>query len=340
MATPKITYYNCKTLPDFFDILEVTKGYLEKATSGDLGDFTENGKVRNAGYNNYTIYWDWYKTLGYGSYQKEPYCAGYVSTMMVSAFGLSKAKKLLCGDLFIYCPIGYNQFKAKGRIHSTPKDGDVIFFWSDSLGRWGHTGFVIGVDANGKGYTTMEANTSCGNDTVVRNGGATCKKHYTIGARKVAFGRPDYVGNDIHLTKENHVPTNCYDLGTGAKGLTCLVDTTLNIRNKPVNGAVVGKLKHGDVVIPTLKTFENGTPWFKITFGNIEGWVSAKYFEGWVQERSDGNKWWYLWKDYKYPTNEIYKIDDKYYFFGADGYMVTGTITFETDENGALIIKK
>ena len=241
-----IPYKNYNNLPDFIDYIDTFVGYLEKATSTDLGDFTDAGKIRNAGYNNYTIYWDWYKQIGYGSYQGQPYCANYVSAVLTSAFGLEKAKKLLYGNLFIFCPDGYNQFKAVKRIYSTPKVGDIIFFWSSSLNRWGHTGIVVGVDANGNGYTTNEANTTSGNDIVVRNGGATCIKHYTLNSRKVAFGRPDYEANGISLTKPNWTFQKTYSIGSGIKGLTCTADA-LNVRATPgASGKVLFKINKGN----------------------------------------------------------------------------------------------
>ena len=189
------------TLQEFYNLLMSTVGYLEKASRADLGDFTDSGKRANAGSGNYTIYWDWYKKLGYGDLQGQPYCAGYISTMMAAAFGIDKARNLLCGDLFTYCPTGYTQFKSQNRIFDTPAPFDVVFFWHAKQNRWGHTGYVVDVDSDGKGYTTIEANTSSGDNNVERNGGATCKKHYSMGSAKVAFGRPDYAGNGISATK-------------------------------------------------------------------------------------------------------------------------------------------
>lgn len=335
MAVLPIPNYNFKTLDDFLKSLEIPFGYLEKASSANLGDFTESGKIVNAGYNNYTIYWDWYKSIGYGNYQAQPYCAAFVSTWMVAGFGLETAKKLLCGDLFIYCPTGYNNFKNKGRIYSNPKPGDVVFFWSTSLNRWGHTGYVIGVDSDGKGYTTAEANTSSGNNTVVRNGGATCRKHYTLGASKVAFGRPKYEDYGISTVTKENISMKTYAIGTSKKGITCLAET-LNVRTEPSTGAVAFQIKKGDIVVPEKKTFVNGAPWFYVRFGKKYGWCSAKYFQGWIQEKDDNGKWWYLKKDYTYPKNVIEDIDGDDYFFGADGYMFVGTISFTTDANGVL----
>jgi len=190
-----IPNFGFTSLSQFKNLLYSTVGYLEKANGSNLGDFTDEGKVVNAGDKNYTIYWEWYRQLGKGNMQGSPYCACYVSTMLSAAFGVDKARNLLCGDLYTYCPDGYSRFKSQNRIFDTPAPFDIVFFWNNKMGRWSHTGIVVAVDSNG--YTTIEANTSSGNNTVVRNGGATCEKHYTFGASKAAFGRPDYAGNGI-----------------------------------------------------------------------------------------------------------------------------------------------
>lgn len=325
--------YNFDNLVDFINFLYTAKGYLEKANGSNLGDFTDAGKIVNAGYNNYTVYWQWYNELGYGNLQGEPYCAGAVSTMMVSAFGLSKAKSLLCGNLYQYCPTGYDQFNNKGRIYSKPKVCDIVFFWSDKLGRYSHTGIVIGVDSNGTGYTTWEANTSSGNDTVVRNGGATCIKHYSsIG--KTRFGRPDWAGNGIAETKPK---AKTYNIGCGANGLKCTAPVSLNVRKYAgKNATIIGSIAANDMVKCTKKCFVDGDPWFYVP--DKSGWCSAKYFTGWIQELDDGGKWWYLDPGYEYPVNQIRTIGSVEYFFGADGYMFVGTMILQTDESGALKI--
>lgn len=337
MATCKVPFsvLNITNVDDFCTSLEKYLNYLEKATINELGDFTDEGKIINAGYNNYTIYWEWYKTLGYGNYQAQPYCAGFVSTQFATAFGLSIAKKLLYGDLYIFCPDGYNRFKSNNAIYSTPKKGDVVFFWSDSLHRWGHTGIVVGVDENQGGYTTIEANTTSGNDVVVRNGGATCRKHYTLSAKKVAFGRPPYEKYGIQLS----APTKkmvTYEIGTGVKGLKILAES-IRIRKTPGtdnSNIVIGTKSYGECIFPTLKTFVNGDPWLYLPKDN--GWTSGKYMEGWMLEKTCGNRWWYVENGYTYQTNAIKEIDGYPYFFDASGYMFTGTIQFTTDENGVL----
>lgn len=320
-----------KSVDDFISMMEETLNYLEKANGNNLGDFTDYGKAVNAGYNNYTLYWKWYNDLGYGNYQAQAYCAGYVSVMMCVAFGQDTAEKLLCGKTYINCQVGYNTFKAAGKIVSKPRIGDVVFFWNSSLNRYGHTGVVVGIDDNGGGYTTIEANTSAGNDIVIRNGGATCRKHYTYGGRVVAFGRIDYEKYGIALHKEN-ISIITYNISTGVKGLIMVAN--VNVRSTPRNGSVIGSIKSGEKFYPTLKTFVNGDPWFFVSDKN--GWVSGKYCYGWIQEKDYGNKWWYVYSGYTYDINKISVIDNVPYYFDSSGYLFIGTITFATDENGAL----
>lgn len=330
MAMPQ---YNFTYIDDFIDFLQQPVGYLEKVNGSNLGDWTDSGKVVNAGYNNYTIYWQWYKNLGLGNLQAQPYCAGFVTDMFVCGFGTNKMQNLLCGNGYHYCPTGYNQFKNRGRIYSSPKKGDVVFFWGSSARRWSHTGIVIGVDSNGKGYTTVEANTSAGNEIVIANGGATCRKHYTLGARKEAFGRPDYEGNGISLSNKPNYDRS-YSVSTGAAGLTTTA-TSLNIRNTPgTDGTSIGSYDQGSHVYPTQKVFVNGDPWFYVP--NKDGWISGRYVTGWILEHDDGERWWWVLPGYTFWTNGIHEIDGNMYYFDDTGYMFTGTITFTTDKNGVL----
>lgn len=158
-------------------------GYLEKKSNSNLDDFTAN-----AGYNNYTCFArDYLKFTGH-NYQAQAWCAMYVSCMFVYTFGLDIAKKLLCGDLYSYCPTGTNQFQKAYQWYDTPTAGDVIMFTNGT--RAYHTGIVTDVK-NGYVYT-IEGNTS-GESGVIANGGAVVKKRYLLTDSKIlGYGRPDY----------------------------------------------------------------------------------------------------------------------------------------------------
>lgn len=68
------------------EIAEAEVGYLEKRSNSQL-----DSKTANAGSNNYTKYW----RDVYPSYQGSAWCACFVSWVLMKAFGLATAKKLL-----------------------------------------------------------------------------------------------------------------------------------------------------------------------------------------------------------------------------------------------------
>lgn len=320
------------SLPEFLKDLKYYVGYLEKASMSNLGDFTPAGKTVNAGYGNYTIYWKWYNELTGQNWQGEPYCAGAVSTVLSRAFGYDKAKKLLGGSLLIGCPDIYDSFSSRNRVYSVAKPGDIVLFWSKSKNRWAHTGIVTSVHSGG--FNTFEANTSSGNNTVIRNGGATCFKSYTYGAVKAVFCRPDYASVGISLDGaklEAPAKLTTYDVRTGVAGL--ISETVVNLRDYPVTGKVIGTINDGEAFFPIAKAFIDGQPWLKDGDGR---WMSAMYCHGWIQELSDNNQWWYVTKGYKYVTDAVKVIDDKPYYFNSNGYMHTGEVTIITDDNGVL----
>lgn len=344
-------HYFFKSIAKAIEYMESCIGYLEKATKADLGDMTPEGKIRNAGYNNFTLYWQWYKEATDKDYNGQAYCACFVSVMLCIAFGIVAAKRLLCGDLFIYCPDGYNRFKKKGRIYDVPEVGDIVFFYNNSLGRYGHTGFVVKIlkDDKGKttGFVTIEANTSSGNDTVVRNGGATCRKSYTLKSVNAAFGRPDYDAEGITIEDETAAEIVKYPIATSGKGLKVTADETLNVRNIPstksigdVKSKVIGSLKKAAYVKPTYKAFdERGVRWYYIE--DAKGWISGNYLEGWIQENPEQNagtlnEWWYLLSGGGFYSHCIAVIDGKAYAFNDNGYMATEPVTAYPDASGAL----
>lgn len=142
------------------DIAKGELGYLEKRSNYNLDD-----KTANAGQNNYTKYWRDIKI----SYQKQPWCACYITWILVQAFGVEIATKLLKHYPFVYCPTLGSLFK----LNSNPKVGDIVLFYRN--GTFAHTGIVIGV--NGDYFSTIEGNTS-GGSTIIANGGGVCQKGY------------------------------------------------------------------------------------------------------------------------------------------------------------------
>ena len=161
------------------------EGYLEKASNKDL-----DSKTANAGRNNYTKYardLDNIKDYFNGKKQGYAWCSVFVSWCFVQAFGVDKAKKLLClPDKSLAAGVGYaaDYFKAKGQFNKTAKIGSQIFFGTS------HTGIVYDIDDT---YVyTIEGNTSS-DDGVIANGGAVVKKKYKLNYNKISgYGHPKY----------------------------------------------------------------------------------------------------------------------------------------------------
>lgn len=150
-------------------------GYLEKATNAQL-----DSKTANAGYNNYTKYW---RDI-YPAYQGQPWCACFISWIMMTTFGLKTAKKLLKHWPYVYCPSMRDYFT----LYANPQVGDIVIFKHNGV--FTHTGFVI--EVQGDKFKTIEGNTS-GASGIVANGGGVCQKsYYNSQLPGTKFCRPDY----------------------------------------------------------------------------------------------------------------------------------------------------
>lgn len=135
-------------------------GYLEKSSNSNLYD-----KIANAGYKNFTKYWQDIKP----SWQGQPWCAVFVTWCFEKAFGKENARKLLKHYPYTYCPQMANLFT----LNANPKLGDIVIFKYN--GEFAHTGIVVAV--MGDYFETIEGNTNNGN-TIVPNGGGVCQKGY------------------------------------------------------------------------------------------------------------------------------------------------------------------
>lgn len=159
-------------------------GYLEKASASDL-----DSKKGNPGRANYTKYGrDMHSLSPVNMDYPAPWCATFVSWLMVKAFGLDRAKHILCGNIDDYCPVLATQFRTSGRWSDTPQVGDLVFF--GSVGSESHVGYVYQISA-GK-IRTIEGNTSSG-DGLDASGGGVWAKSYVIGYSQIAgYGHPLY----------------------------------------------------------------------------------------------------------------------------------------------------
>ena len=173
-------------------------GYREKNHSwANMEDFTAD-----AGSGNYQRF---QPIAGAGN--GDQWCQYFVDAIMVECAGsIAEAKRILCqtnsGNYMTgYTPDGSNYFKQAGRWHTVPEVGDVIYFYSGSMGRICHVGYVEAVDKAEKLVYTIEGNTN--SDGFTTNGGCVARHSYSFahvggGNRVAGFGRPRYsaTGND------------------------------------------------------------------------------------------------------------------------------------------------
>ena len=110
-------------------------------------------------------------------------------------------QRVLCGDYSQYTPTGKSYFVKVGRYYKQPLKYDIVYFYTSSLGRVSHTGFVKNViwhpEDGSFDLCTSEGNTSVQNE-FDRNGGQWAEKWYyrvkNVGGtnRINGFGRPLY----------------------------------------------------------------------------------------------------------------------------------------------------
>ena len=290
---------------------ESWNSYQEKSKMGTRAQREQ--KHWSPGSSNITIFWDYYKDYTGLSYQYGAWCAGFVSTMFVKAYGLDEAKRLLGGNLYINCQAFVSSHSKDKRLTDTPSVGDVVFFWSNSSKKWAHTGIVRGVYKNY--IISIEGNTDGEVDRVNPDGGAVCTKKHYFTSTTMKFWHPDY--DDESVSKVT--VSEPYNIRIGTKGLT--LTAALNVRTAPYNGKIVKTLAKGTKVFPTQKVFVNtksdSSPWYYIP---DLGYISAKYVEGWVYEEAV-NRWWYVYKGYSCLYNTLFTVDDDTYYADETGYI-------------------
>ena len=284
------------------------KDYQEKKTMGSRTQLEQ--KHWNPGYNNYTIFWEWYKDYTGASYQGQAWCAGFVSCMFVKAFGLEKAKQLLGGNLYINCQDFVSKHNKESQMDYNPKVGDVVFFHNGT--KWCHTGLITGV--YNSYITSIEGNTSGSYDKVIPDGGAVVEKSHYFSTTKMIYWHPQYEED----TAETNL-SDVYDINVGRNGLT--VSQDLNIRTTPTTGSIIGMYRKGEHVYPYEKIFvysnKSSTPWYRTD----KGWINAKYLsEGWVQEAS--GRWWWIKLGYQCDYNKMFAAEGKSYYADNTGYIV------------------
>lgn len=167
-------------------------GYREKNhASADMENFTAD-----AGDGNFQKF----QPLA-GEGNGDQWCQYFVDAVAVEVTGsIAKAKEFLCqtndGNYMTgYTPTGASYFKQAKRWFTTPQVGDVVYFYSSSMGRICHVGYVEKVNTANKTIGTIEGNTN--SDGFTTNGGCVARHEYSYasvgGSNRVnGFGRPLY----------------------------------------------------------------------------------------------------------------------------------------------------
>lgn len=149
------------------------------------------------------------------------------------------AKGMLYGSYFESCASGKTQFTKAKAFYTTPKAGDIVFFYTS--GKIGHTGIVSSVDSKNKKFNTIEGNTSSTEFT--RNGGCVYTHSYSYanvgGTNRVnGFGRPKY-GSDT-CTATQLINTAKGEIGYLEKKSNSQLD------NKTANAGYNNYTKYGE----------------------------------------------------------------------------------------------
>lgn len=128
--------------------------------------------------NKYGIWYGW-------NYQ--PYCAMGLSWVAAQCpDGLNEI-----GGKWAYCPSWANWFRSRGRFHSNPTRGDIVFFdWTGDRRRGSEMHVGIVESASGNYINTIEFNTTSGSGNQSDGGG--CYKRTRYVSLAVGYGRPYY----------------------------------------------------------------------------------------------------------------------------------------------------
>lgn len=218
-------------------IAKAEVGYLEKRNNSNL-----DSKTTNAGDNNYTKYWRDIMP----SYQGQPWCAVFVSWVLMQAFGKDKANKMLKHWPYVYVPTLASLFAN----YANPQVGDIVMFKRGGV--FTHTGIVTSV--SGDYFTTIEGNTS-GGSTIIANGGGVCSKgYYNSNLPGTKFARLDW----------------SIVAGQASSGTSTAADIPISM----------GELNKGDRIGCDKRRWVGSTCWFHYA----DGWVSGDYLDGWICE--------------------------------------------------------
>ena len=223
-----------------------------------------------------------------------------------------RGQKALCGDYFKYTPSGAGQFKKAGRWHTVPQVGDVVFFFSPTMGRIAHVGIVESVEGNK--ITTIEGNTSGTQGD--RNGGECRRKTYSnfsVGGRNWVngFARPAY-GDDT-CTVQGLLDVARGEIGYEEKA------SPHGLEDKHANRGNKNYTKYG-------QWYNNGKALSEYWCAEFVSWcfykacASVDVPTGWTYRLNN----WYYFKDGVPVSGKFEYINGRWYAFDNAGCMIKG----------------
>ena len=109
---------------------------------------------------------------------------------------------------------------------------------------------------------------------------------------------------------------------------------SLNIRDYPKTGKVVGYYSGGAKVYPTGKVYVSDTDvWIQTN----KGFISRKYLKGWITEQ-EGK--WYVESGDNYPHGTLREIGGSVYYFNDAGWLETNReLKVKAAEDGSLSVQ-
>lgn len=266
-------------------------------------------KESPANSNNVVFNTDYYGHAVSGS--AYPWCMAFVWDI----FRMCGASNLFYdGQKTAYCPTLMSWAKSKNKfVKGTYKPGDVLFFNFSGGSTASHTG--ICVSQSGSTVVSIEGNTSANSSGSQSNGGMVAKrsrnKSVIIGAYRPSYEAEAQPGwhND---------PSGWWYVKSDG---TYYTSTWANINDVWYYFKSDGYTAHDEYI--KSSSYDSTKQMYYVDING--GWNNNVYVwknnsKGWWIE-NPSNGW--------YPTSEWAKIDNKWYYFDASGYMVTGTQVIE-----------
>lgn len=187
-----------------------------------------------------------------------------------------------------YTPQLYNNFRSKNQIYTTPKKGDIVFYYIKSLGRIGHVGIVEQVFNDH--IITIEGNTSSDN-RLERNGGGVYRKNHYYDKKQVGKGEYYIKG----FARSSFIDDIDKDI------LLKIAKQEINTIEKSENITKYGDWFH-----------MNGQPWCAMFVCWCLERLKEEKANAW---QKINNSWQYIILGQNYIVNGWLKLSDRWYYF-------------------------